>query len=94
VKDVWPEVDEIAMNTHFQALYDHNLQFDACSISVADRNATALCRGSVSSVFNGRGRRRFTQAREWKFTLRDSDGRWQITSVESGQPGNTTTSSF
>jgi hypothetical protein len=94
VKAVWPGVDELAMTTQFQSLFDHNLQFDACRISVSGSSATAICRGSTSSIFNARTRRRFTQAREWKFTLAEQGGRWFITSVVSGQPGGAETSTF
>lgn len=94
VKALWPGVDELAMNTYFKSLFDHNLQFDACRISVSGSSATATCRGSTSSIFNARTRRRFTQAREWKFTLVEEGGRWVITSVASGEPGSVETRTF
>lgn len=87
VKVVWPDADEAAMRRQFSALYDQNVQFDACSISTTDQHATAFCRGSISAIAGGRNGVRRTQAREWRFTLRDARGRWLIASVSEGSPG-------
>ena len=90
VRAVWPNVDEAGLGKHFATLYDQNLDYDVCDISVATRQATALCRGSISYVLSGGNRRRLTQGREWRFTLRQNRGQWVIANAVADGPSRST----
>ena len=83
VKTVWPSADEHALRKAFAGLYDQNIEFDSCRISVAATTPTAdaLCRGEVSYVRNERVKRRRTEVKQWQFTLANNGARWTIRTI-------------
>jgi tetratricopeptide (TPR) repeat protein len=84
-RDVWPEVDEPALERAFEALESQRLSFDECSVEVHGTVATAACSGTARYTPRIGSREPRTEARIWNFTLRRAAEAWQIDAARVGR---------
>ena len=82
VKQVWPTATESALAKAFAGLEYQNLGFYECDTTIAGATARATCDGQVSYVGRVGPKQPRTENREWVFTLKKSDGLWQIERVQ------------
>jgi len=81
VQSVWPSVDVRGLRTDFDRLYEQNLDYESCDITVGAADARAVCRGIVRSMPSStRINRR--ESRRWRFVLRKANDRWLIDAVD------------
>ena len=82
IRVVFPAANEGSLRRRFAAVYDQNLEFDACRIVVMEAGATAWCRGSLQIFSKSNQSPSRLERREWRFTLRRSgDSAWTIATV-------------
>jgi hypothetical protein len=81
-REVWPTVNERALDRAFERLEEQDLSFENCEIAVTDVRADVNCRGSARYVPKvGNRSSRIDQGR-WTFNLRKVNGQWLIQTVE------------
>jgi hypothetical protein len=78
---VWPAVDQGALARAFSSLSSQQLTFEGCTVDVTGATARANCRGRARVVPRVGGGSE-TARREWRFWLREANGRWVIERAE------------
>jgi hypothetical protein len=76
-REVWPAVEQAALERAFGSLSSQRISFENCSIDVIGRLATASCRGTARVVPRVGGGTQ-TARRSWVFWLRQSGDGWVI----------------
>lgn len=79
---VWPTVNEKALARAFDRLDEQAVEFDQCQLEIADDRAEAACRGTARYVPSVGSRTPKVDARQWRFNLGRTAGRWTIVSVD------------
>lgn len=79
---VWPTVNEKALARAFDRLDEQAVEFDECRLEIGDDRAQAACRGTARYVPSVGSRTPKVDARQWRFNLGRTAGRWTIVSVE------------
>jgi hypothetical protein len=77
-REVWPAVDEPALERAFEGLASQTLTFNECAVQLHGAVATARCRGSATYTPRIGNRETHVEPRVWNFTLRKVDAGWQI----------------
>jgi hypothetical protein len=83
VQQVWPAVDNRALERAFRNLSKQTFEFESCQIEPRANDAHAICAGRASYVQKVGGRAPQVESRTWTFVLTKQSGRWLIHSVES-----------
>jgi hypothetical protein len=83
VGEVWPSVDERALERAFRGLQEQDVAFDNCQVGVNGADATATCSGTVRYVTRIGSRTPRMEHRVWQFTLRRAGAGWLIDRVNS-----------
>jgi hypothetical protein len=83
VRAFWPGVDVRSLHRAFDQLELQRFEFDRCRIDLAGPRAFASCDGTARSVRKVGDRNPPAQAREWTFTLGQSNDAWVILNVNS-----------
>jgi hypothetical protein len=81
-KQIWPAVDERALERAFNALESQTVTFDTCDLTLNDRRAVASCRGRATYVTRIGRRSSHTESRQWTFLLEKPAERWIIGEVQ------------
>jgi hypothetical protein len=81
VQGVWPSVDIHRLRTDFSRVYEQNLDYESCDITIREADAGAVCRGIVRSISSPPHTTR-RENREWRFALRKVNDRWLIAAVD------------
>jgi hypothetical protein len=81
-KQIWPAVDERALERAFNALESQTVTFDTCDLTLNDRRAVASCRGRATYVTRIGRRSSHTESRQWTFLLEKPAERWIIGAVQ------------
>jgi hypothetical protein len=78
---VWPAVDERALARAFDGLAAQRVSLGECDVRVTGDAATATCLGSAAWTPKIGGGQR-TVSRRWEFDLKNADGAWYISRVQ------------
>ena len=80
-KDLWPSLDQPALERAFRNLHSQELQFHECRLSVASTSAVATCTGAARYVTRIGNSSWKADAHEWIFNLKKDSDAWLIESV-------------
>ena len=80
--EVWPSVDQAALQRAFAGLSSQGIEFDRCDVTVQADEANAECNGRASYVRKVGTREPLTERRQWVFRLRRAGERWEIVWAE------------
>ena len=78
---IWPAVNVPALARAFDGLESQRVSLGRCSVAVEGATARADCNGTASWTPKVGGGS-FTEARSWRFELRNEGGSWQIVRAE------------
>ena len=79
---VWPGVDERALERAFAQLERQTLVMKSCDVGVAGERAEATCLGTASYTRKVGNKDMRVEPRRWQFTLRNDRGEWLIERVD------------
>jgi hypothetical protein len=80
-KELWPSLDQPALERAFRNLHSQELQFHECRLSVASTSAIATCTGAARYVTRIGNSSWKADAHEWIFNLKKDSDAWLIESV-------------
>ena len=78
---IWPAVNVPALARAFDGLQSQRVSLGRCSVAVDGATARAECNGTASWTPKVGGGS-FSEARSWRFELRNEGGSWQIVRAE------------
>jgi hypothetical protein len=81
-REVWPTVDQSALERAFAQLDSQMLRFDRCDVDVDDEGGIATCAGQARWVPRVGTRDPKREARTWRFELARNGDDWIITRAE------------
>jgi hypothetical protein len=81
-RQVWPTVNEPALNRAFERLERQEVLFDDCQIAVNNDRAEATCDGIARYVPRVGSRTPRIDRRQWKFSLVKVRDAWMIGALE------------
>ena len=83
--EVWPNVDRQKLSRAFAMLKSQGLEFQSCSITVRDANATAYCRGTYQYVRKVGNPTPLLAEQQWVFKMHRTGSAWKIDDVSASQ---------
>ena len=78
---VWPAVNARSLSRAFEGLESQRLSLGQCSLAIEGPTARANCNGTATWTPKIGGGTT-TQARHWRFELKNAAGQWQIVRAE------------
>jgi len=75
---LWPSVDRRALGRAFASLKSQEVEFEDCSVALADTSATARCQGTTQYVAKVGPSTPRTGRYEWLFKMRKRSDTWTI----------------